>query len=62
VVWLGTRVGVGPMQNSEKSCILPLTKILGIFHSEFGMPPMLTVNFRQPSHVFTFNVGIDLLF
>jgi hypothetical protein len=50
------------MQNSEKSCILPLTKILGIFHSEFGMPPMLMVNFRQPSHVFTFNVGIDLLF
>jgi hypothetical protein len=27
-------------------------------------PPaeMLTVNFRQPSHEFTFNVGIDLLF
>jgi hypothetical protein len=23
---------------------------------------MLTVNFRQPSHEFTFNVGIDLLF
>jgi hypothetical protein len=40
VVWLGTRVEVGPMQNSEKPCILPLTKILGIFHSEFGMPPI----------------------
>jgi hypothetical protein len=24
--------------------------------------PLLTVNFRQPSHEFTFNVGIDLLF
>jgi hypothetical protein len=23
---------------------------------------MLTVNFRQPSHEFTINVGIDLLF
>jgi hypothetical protein len=23
---------------------------------------LLTVNFRQPSHEFTFNVGIDLLF
>jgi hypothetical protein len=23
---------------------------------------MLTVNFRQPSYEFTFNVGIDLLF
>jgi hypothetical protein len=23
---------------------------------------VLTVNFRQPSHEFTFNVGIDLLF
>jgi hypothetical protein len=26
------------------------------------MGEMLTVNFRQPSHEFTFNVGIDLLF
>jgi hypothetical protein len=26
------------------------------------MGDMLTVNFRQPSHEFTFNVGIDLLF
>jgi hypothetical protein len=40
VVWLGMRVEVGPMQNSEKLCILPLTKILGIYHSEFGMPPV----------------------
>jgi hypothetical protein len=24
--------------------------------------PLLTVNFRQPSYEFTFNVGIDLLF
>jgi hypothetical protein len=24
--------------------------------------PLLAVNFRQPSHEFTFNVGIDLLF
>jgi hypothetical protein len=27
-----------------------------------SMGEMLTVNFRQPSHEFTFNVGIDLLF
>jgi hypothetical protein len=27
-----------------------------------SMREMLTVNFRQPSHEFTFNVGIDLLF
>jgi hypothetical protein len=27
-----------------------------------SMMEMLTVNFRQPSHEFTFNVGIDLLF
>jgi hypothetical protein len=26
------------------------------------MGEMLTVNFRQPSYEFTFNVGIDLLF
>jgi hypothetical protein len=25
------------------------------------MGEMLTVNFRQPSHEFTFNVGIDLI-
>jgi hypothetical protein len=39
VVWLGTRVEVGPMQNLEKLCIMSSTKILGIYHSEFGMPP-----------------------
>jgi hypothetical protein len=27
-----------------------------------SMGEMLTVNFRQPSYEFTFNVGIDLLF
>jgi hypothetical protein len=27
-----------------------------------SMGEMLTVNFRQPSNEFTFNVGIDLLF
>jgi hypothetical protein len=27
-----------------------------------SMGKMLTVNFRQPSYEFTFNVGIDLLF
>jgi hypothetical protein len=27
-----------------------------------GVTILLTVNFRQPSHEFTFNVGIDLLF
>jgi hypothetical protein len=26
------------------------------------MEEMLTVNFRQPNHEFTFNVGINLLF
>jgi hypothetical protein len=26
-----------------------------------SMGEMLTMNFRQPSHEFTFNVGIDLL-
>jgi hypothetical protein len=30
--------------------------------SRFTGAPLLTVNFRQPSHEFTFNVGIDLLF
>jgi hypothetical protein len=27
-----------------------------------SMGEMLTVNFRQPSYEFTFNVGVDLLF
>jgi hypothetical protein len=27
-----------------------------------GEAQVLTVNFRQPSYEFTFNVGIDLLF
>jgi hypothetical protein len=27
-----------------------------------SMGEMLTVNFRQPSYEFTFNVGLDLLF
>jgi hypothetical protein len=30
--------------------------------ARFKHGEMLTVNFRQPSHEFTFNVGIDLLF
>jgi hypothetical protein len=36
----------------------------GLLEDEQGlsMGEMLTVNFRQPSHEFTFNVGIDLLF
>jgi hypothetical protein len=37
---------------------LPL-KSLRIVPNKGGL---LTVNFRQPSHEFTFNVGIDLLF
>jgi hypothetical protein len=38
--------------------------IKGLLEDEQGlsMGEMMTVNFRQPSHVFTFNVGIDLLF
>jgi hypothetical protein len=35
--------------------------IEGLLEDEQGlsMGEMLTVNFRQPSHEFTFNVGID---
>jgi hypothetical protein len=29
---------------------------------QFNASSLLTVNFRQPSHEFTFNVGIELLF
>jgi hypothetical protein len=38
--------------------------IKGLLEHEQGlsMGEMLTVNFLQPSHEFTFNVGIDLLF
>jgi hypothetical protein len=38
--------------------------ITGLLEDEQGlsMGEMLTVNFLQPSHEFTFNVGIDLLF
>jgi hypothetical protein len=38
--------------------------IKGLLEDEQGssMGEMLTVNFRQPSHEFTFNVDIDLLF
>jgi hypothetical protein len=38
--------------------------IKGLLEDEQGlsMGEMLTVNFRQPSHEFTFNVGIELLF
>jgi hypothetical protein len=38
--------------------------IKGLLEDEHGlsMGEMLTVNFRQPSHEFTFNIGIDLLF
>jgi hypothetical protein len=38
--------------------------IKGLLEDEQGlsMGEMLTVNFRQRSHEFTFNVGIDLLF
>jgi hypothetical protein len=38
--------------------------IKGLLEDEQGlsMGEMLTLNFRQPSHDFTFNVGIDLLF
>jgi hypothetical protein len=38
--------------------------IKGLLEDEqdLSMGEMLTVNFRQPSHEFTFNIGIDLLF
>jgi hypothetical protein len=38
--------------------------IKGLLEDEPGlsMGELLTVNFRHPSHEFTFNVGIDLLF
>jgi hypothetical protein len=38
--------------------------IKGLLEYEQGlsMGEMLTVNFRQPSYEFTFNVGNDLLF
>jgi hypothetical protein len=38
--------------------------IKGLLEDEqsLSMGELLTVNFRQPSHEFTFNVGIDLLF
>jgi hypothetical protein len=38
--------------------------IKGLLEDEQGlsMGVMLTVNFLQPRHEFTFNVGIDLLF
>jgi hypothetical protein len=38
--------------------------IKGLLEDEQGlsMGEMLKVKFRQPSHEFTFNVGIDLLF
>jgi hypothetical protein len=38
--------------------------IKGLLEDEQGlsMEEMLTVNFRQPNHEFTFNVGINLLF
>jgi hypothetical protein len=38
--------------------------IKGFLEDEQGLSTgeMLIVNFRQPSHEFTFNVGIDLLF
>jgi hypothetical protein len=38
--------------------------LISLLSEEQGlsMGEMLTVNFRQPSYEFTFNVGIDLLF
>jgi hypothetical protein len=47
-----------------KQCKATLIFIKGLLEDEQGlrMGEMLTVNFRQPSHEFTFIVGIDLLF
>jgi hypothetical protein len=41
-----------------------LISIEGLLEDEEGLriQEMLMVNFRQPSHEFTFNVGIDLIF
>jgi hypothetical protein len=41
-----------------------LIYIKGLLEDEQGLSTgeMLTVNFREPSHEFTFNIGIDLLF
>jgi hypothetical protein len=43
---------------------MTLIFIKGLLEGEQGlsMGEMLTVNFCKPSHEFTFNVGIDLLF
>jgi hypothetical protein len=40
-----------------------LISIEGLLEDEQGlsMGEMLTVNFRQPSHEYTFSVGIDLI-
>jgi hypothetical protein len=41
-----------------------LISIKNLLEDEQGlnMGEMLSINFRQPSYEFTFNVGIDLLF
>jgi hypothetical protein len=40
-------------ERHAKRCVREATPTIGA---------LLTVNVRQPSYVFTFNVGIDLLF
>jgi hypothetical protein len=54
-VWLSARY---------KQWKTTLIFIKGLLEDEQGLSlgEMLTVNFRQPSHEFTFNVGIDILF
>jgi hypothetical protein len=39
-----------------------LATIVSLLASPLSVRQVLTVNFRQPSHEFTFNVSIDLLF
>jgi hypothetical protein len=41
---------------------LIFTKVLLEDEQGLNMGEMFMVNFRQPSHEFTFNVGIDLLY
>jgi hypothetical protein len=47
-----------------KQWYVTLIFIKGLLEDEQGLSigEMLTVNFRQSSHEFTFNVGMDLLF
>jgi hypothetical protein len=64
---------VAPLSTTPRLiALLPVDDLLGPTYSaplrphrllsQFGPKQLLMVNFRQPSHEFTFNVGIELLF